>query len=63
MAVDRPTPTTEPMTPVGGGPIVIPDQAGDDELLYGCHVDSRWSSAFRSAGIDPRLLAAESGTA
>ena len=42
MAVDRPTPTTEPMTPVGatepmtpvgGGPIVIPDQAGDDELL------------------------------
>jgi len=35
----------------------------DDDLLYGCHVDSRWSSAFRSAGIDPRLLAAESGTA
>lgn len=36
---------------------------GDDALLYDSHVDSRWANAFRSAGIDPRLLAAESGTA
>jgi putative transcriptional regulator len=36
---------------------------GDDQLLYDCHVDDRWASAFRGAGIDPRLLAAESGTA
>jgi len=34
-----------------------------DELLYDCHVDSRWSTAFRSAGIDPRLLTADYGTA
>lgn len=36
---------------------------GEDELLYGCDVDDRWVAGFRSAGIDPRLLAAESGTA
>ncbi|MDQ8755116.1 YqgE/AlgH family protein [Sphingosinicella sp. LHD-64] len=36
---------------------------GDDHLLYECDVESRWSAAFLSAGIDPRLLAAESGTA
>lgn len=36
---------------------------GTEELLYDCHVDNRWSTAFRNAGIDPRLLAAESGTA
>ena len=36
---------------------------GNDDILYEGHVDDRWSSAFRSAGIDPRLLAAESGTA
>ena len=36
---------------------------GDDDLLYGCEVADRWSSAFLGAGIDPRLLAAESGTA
>lgn len=36
---------------------------GNDELLYGCDVKSRWANAFRSAGIDPRLLATESGTA
>jgi putative transcriptional regulator len=34
-----------------------------DDLLYDCDVNSRWESAFRSAGIDPRLLAADSGTA
>ena len=37
--------------------------AGRDELLYDCHVDNRWASAFRSAGIDPRLLTADFGTA
>ena len=36
---------------------------GNDELLYGCDVNSRWNAAFQSAGIDARLLAAESGTA
>ena len=36
---------------------------GDDELLYGCDVNDRWAAAFRSAGVDPRLLTAESGTA
>ena len=36
---------------------------GSDELLYGSDVNSRWADAFRSAGVDPRLLTAESGTA
>ena len=36
---------------------------GDDKLLYDSDVESRWSNAFRSVGIDPRLLAAETGTA
>lgn len=36
---------------------------GDEALLYDTHVDERWSVAFRSAGIDPRLLTSESGTA
>jgi putative transcriptional regulator len=37
--------------------------AGTDELLYDTSVESRWSSAFRGAGIDPRLLTSSSGTA
>jgi putative transcriptional regulator len=36
---------------------------GSDTLLYECDVGSRWASAFRSAGIDPRLLTADFGTA
>jgi putative transcriptional regulator len=36
---------------------------GDEGLLYDADVNSRWAAAFRSAGIDPRLLTAESGTA
>jgi putative transcriptional regulator len=36
---------------------------GSDVLLYECDVASRWASAFRSAGIDPRLLTADFGTA
>ena len=36
---------------------------GSDELLYESDVSSRWASAFRSAGIDPRLLTSDFGTA
>jgi putative transcriptional regulator len=36
---------------------------GNDELLYDCDVNSRWETAFKSAGIDPRLLTADFGTA
>ena len=36
---------------------------GNDELIYGCDVASRWETAFRAAGIDPRLLTADFGTA
>jgi putative transcriptional regulator len=37
--------------------------AGSEALLYECDVNSRWATAFRSAGIDPRLLTADFGTA
>jgi len=36
---------------------------GSDALLYDRNVDARWAAAFQGAGIDPRLLAAQSGTA
>ena len=36
---------------------------GSDELLYDCDVDNRWSAAFRSAGVDTRMLTADFGTA
>lgn len=36
---------------------------GNDELLYDCDVDSRWSTAFGTAGIDSRLLTSDFGTA
>ena len=36
---------------------------GSEQLLYECDVDSRWAAAFRSAGVDPRLLTADFGTA
>jgi putative transcriptional regulator len=36
---------------------------GSEALLYDCDVNSRWAAAFKSAGIDPRLLAADFGTA
>jgi putative AlgH/UPF0301 family transcriptional regulator len=36
---------------------------GSDELLYDCDVNSRWETAFRSAGVDPRLLTTGFGTA
>ena len=36
---------------------------GNDELLYGSDVSSRWADAFASAGVDARLLNAGFGTA
>jgi putative transcriptional regulator len=36
---------------------------GNDHLLYECDVNSRWAAAFQSAGVDPRLLTADFGTA
>jgi len=36
---------------------------GSDELLFDCDVDNRWAAAFRSAGIDTRMLTADFGTA
>ena len=36
---------------------------GSEDLLYDCDVGTRWSAAFMSAGVDPRLLTAQSGTA
>jgi putative transcriptional regulator len=37
--------------------------SGSEELLYDCDVDSRWARGFKEAGIDPRLLTADFGTA
>ncbi|MGQ0559722.1 MAG: YqgE/AlgH family protein [Sphingosinicella sp.] len=36
---------------------------GKDEHLFDCDAGERWSAAFQSAGVDPRLLATGSGTA
>ena len=36
---------------------------GGAELMFDCAVDRRWDKALEDAGIDPRLLAAQSGTA
>ena len=36
---------------------------GNDELLYGSDVENRWCAAFRSAGVDTRMLTADFGTA
>lgn len=35
----------------------------DESLLYDCDVGARWEAGFRSAGVDPRLLTADFGTA
>ncbi len=35
----------------------------NDALLFECAAHQRWERAFQNAGIDPRLLASESGTA
>ena len=45
---------------VGNGWFATP---GSDELIYDCDVATRWEKAFRTAGIDPRLLTADFGTA
>jgi putative transcriptional regulator len=45
---------------IGNGWFATP---GDDGLLYECDVESRWTAAFQSAGIDTRLLTADFGTA
>ncbi len=34
-----------------------------DEILFATPVSNRWQAAYRSSGIDPRLLAPESGHA
>jgi len=36
---------------------------GTDDLMFRADVEDRWGKGFESAGIDPRLLASESGTA
>jgi putative transcriptional regulator len=36
---------------------------GEDSLLYECETSGRWATAFKGAGVDPRLLSAGSGTA
>ena len=36
---------------------------GGDALLYDCDVKSRWRTGFEAAGVDPRLLTADFGTA
>lgn len=37
--------------------------AGDEALLYETDAERRWTRGFTTAGIDPRLLAADYGTA
>jgi putative transcriptional regulator len=37
--------------------------SGDEALLYDVEAEHRWESGYRSAGIDPRMLAADYGTA
>ena len=36
---------------------------GNDELLYESDVETRWSAAILSAGVDPRMLTSSFGTA
>ena len=36
---------------------------GDDTLLFATPAEGRWTAGFAGAGIDPRLLAATTGTA
>ena len=44
----------------GNGRFATP---GNEALLYEADVSSRWALAFKGAGIDPRLLASDYGTA
>lgn len=36
---------------------------GTPDLLFGTPTDERWSTAFRTHGVDPRLLSSETGKA
>lgn len=36
---------------------------GDGKLLFETPTDERWAAAFKSAGVDPRLLSSETGAA
>ena len=36
---------------------------GDTRLLFDTPTDERWGAAFKSAGVDPRLLSSETGAA
>jgi len=36
---------------------------GDEALLFDTEADDRWTEGFESPGIDPRLLASQTGTA
>ena len=37
--------------------------AGNSEILFDTPTDERWAAAFKQEGIDPRLLASETGAA
>jgi putative transcriptional regulator len=37
--------------------------AGAADLVFDTNADERWSRAFERAGVDPRLLVADTGTA
>jgi putative transcriptional regulator len=36
---------------------------GDPKILFDTPTDERWAAAFKAEGIDPRLLASETGAA
>ena len=36
---------------------------GDPAILFDTEIEQRWTASFRSAGIDPRLLASQAGVA
>ena len=36
---------------------------GSEELLFDTPTDERWAAAFKTAGIDPRLLSSQTGAA
>ena len=37
--------------------------AGSPPILFDTPTDERWAAAFRAEGVDPRLLASETGAA
>jgi len=37
--------------------------SGDAKLLFDTPTDERWAAAFKSAGVDPRLLSSQTGAA